>query len=94
MWGRKRHKDLETRLDRLAGKVVVIEVLYGTIAALILHATPDDLRDGIIRELRASITTSAKGFAMPSDAETFTLQIEEHAQQLLDQIEGLARRKF
>jgi hypothetical protein len=94
MWGRKRHKDLETRLDRLAGKVVVIEVLYGAIAALILRATPDDLRDGIIRELRASITTSAKGFAIPSDAETFALEIEEHAQQLLDQIEGLARREF
>jgi hypothetical protein len=94
MWGRKRARALEARLDRLAGKVTVVEVLYGGVAALALRALPDDLRDRIIRELRASITASVQGYGTPSDTETFKLQLEEHAQQLLDQLEGLARREF
>ena len=52
------------------------------------------LRDTILREMGASITITVKAFAMPSDAEALTLQTEEHAQQLLDQIEGFARREL
>jgi hypothetical protein len=45
-------------------------------------------------ELRSSISVSAQGVLKPSDAELMTLEIEEQAQQLLDQIERMARLEF
>jgi hypothetical protein len=68
MWGRKRQRALEARLDRLAGKVVVIETLGGTVIGLMLRAVPDNLRDGVLRDLRKSITTRSEG-ATSADAE-------------------------
>jgi hypothetical protein len=81
---------LEARVQRLAGQVAVSEALFGTIAALALRTLSDDVRDTTPRELRACITASVKG-SKPSERETLTLQVEEHAAQLLDQIERLAR---
>lgn len=92
MWGRNRQSALEARVDRLAGKVVVIETMYGMITGLMLGAIPENLRDGVLRELRKSITAKAQGFDATSDAEVLRLQVEEFAQQLLDRIEGVARR--
>jgi hypothetical protein len=74
--------------------VVVIEILGGMIIGLMLRAIPDDLRDGILRELRKSITARAQGCATAADAQTLQLEIEEFAQQFLDQIEGVARREL
>ena len=84
-------EELDKRLHDAQARVMVVEVIYSTIAALILRSVNADLRDGIMRELRSSISVSTRGLIKPSDAELMTLQIEEHAQQLLDQIERMAR---
>jgi pyruvate carboxylase len=96
MWGRDRQiAALDARLDRLAGKVVVVvETVGGMVIGLILRAIPDNLRDVALRELRKSITTRAAGRANSTDLEAFQLEIEEFAQQFLDQIECVARQKF
>jgi hypothetical protein len=95
MWGRDRQiAALDARLDRLAGKVVVVETVGGMVIGLILRAIPDNLRDVALRELRKSITTCAAGRANSTDLEAFQLEIEEFAQQFLDQIECVARQKF
>ena len=72
----------------------VVEVIYSTIAALILLSVSAELRGRIMGELRSSISVSAQGVLKPSDAELMTLEIEEQAQQLLDQIERMARLEF
>jgi hypothetical protein len=69
-------------------------VIYSTIAALILRSVSAELRGRIMGELRSSISVSAQGVLKPSDAELMTLEIEEQAQQLLDQIERMARLEF
>jgi hypothetical protein len=72
---------------------VVIETLGGTVIGLMLRAVPDNLRDGVLRDLRKSITTRSEG-ATSADVEAFQLEVEEFAQQFLDQIEGIARREL
>jgi hypothetical protein len=94
LWGRQRQRALEARLDRLAGKVVVIETHGGMVTGLMLRAVPGHLRDVVLQELRKSITTRAQGCAASVDVEAFQLEIEEFAQRFLDQIEGVARQKF
>jgi hypothetical protein len=69
-------------------------VIYSTIAALILRSVCAELRGRIMGKLRSSISVSAQGVLKPSDAELMTLEIEEQAQQLLDQIERMARLEF
>jgi hypothetical protein len=93
MWGRQRQRELEAHLGRLAGKVAVIETIGGMVIGLMLRAVPDNSLDGILRNLRKSMTTRSEG-ATSADVEAFQLEIEEFAQQLLDQIEGVARREF
>jgi hypothetical protein len=92
--GRRRIQALEARVEQLAARLVVTEVLYGAIAGLALRATSEPIRDTILRELRASVTVSVTGIAVPPINESLTLQTEEHAAQLLDQIEGFARREL
>jgi hypothetical protein len=72
----------------------VVEVIHSTIAALILRSVSAELRGRIMGELRSSISVSAQGVLKLSDAELMTLEIEEQAQQLLDQIERMARLEF
>ena len=69
-------------------------MIYSTIAALILRSVSAELRGRIMGELRSSISVSAQAVLKPSDAELMTLEIEEQAQQLLDQIERIARLEF
>lgn len=69
-------------------------MIYSTIAALILRSVSAELRGRIMGELRSSISVGAQGVLKPSDAELMTLEIEEQAQQLLDQIERMARLEF
>ena len=69
-------------------------MIYSTIAALILRSVSAELRGRIMGKLRSSISVSAQGVLKPSDAELMTLEIEEQAQQLLDQIERMARLEF
>ena len=69
-------------------------MIYSTIAALILRSVSAELRGRIMGELRSSISVSAQGVLKLSDAELMTLEIEEQAQQLLDQIERMARLEF
>ena len=75
-------------------RVLLVEAIYSTIAGLILRSVDAELRDSIMRELRSSISVSTRGFMNRSDAELMTLEIEEKAQQLLDQIERMARLNF
>lgn len=92
--GRRRIQALEARVEQLSARLVVTEVLYGAIAGLALRATSDPVRDTILRELRGSVAVSVAGSAVASDDEALTLRTEEHAAQLLDQIEGFARREL
>jgi hypothetical protein len=52
-----------------------------------LRAAPVEVRDQIIRELRASVTKHASGLELEPEV----LQIEELTAQVIDAIEGYAR---
>lgn len=84
-----RFKTLEDRLDRLAMRGVVAEVLFSTATAFIIGSLPQNLQRQIIGELRRCVFVRTEG----TDAariERVTLETEEIAAQLLDQIEGAA----
>jgi hypothetical protein len=74
-------------LDRLEARPTVVEVLFSAIAGLALRAAPVEVRDQIIRELRASVTNDASGLELEPEV----LQIEELTAQVIDAIEGYAR---
>lgn len=93
MRGRQRQRALEARVDRLAGKVVVVETLGGMVIGLMLRAIPDIYATlssaNFAKALRRALRRAAS-----ADIEAFQLEIEEFAQQFLDQIEGVARREL
>ncbi len=89
-----RFRALEARVDRLSARLVVTELLFGAIAGLALQSIDEPLRHTILRGIRASISVTASGLAIPTDDDALMLQSEEHVAQLLDQIEGFARRKL
>jgi hypothetical protein len=75
---------IEERLNRVAIRQVVSEVMLATTVGFVLRSVGEDLRKQILAELRKSV--SATG---PS--ENVALEMEEQAAQLIDQIERLAR---
>ena len=90
MLGRRRTAALEERLTRLEVRAAFSEVLFSAIAGAALRAVPDDVRDQIFRDIRATVTCGAAG----SELQAEFLEVEEHAAQIIDQIEGIARREF
>jgi hypothetical protein len=94
LWKRRRSRldalsarveELEHRLDRVADRQVSSEVLFGMATAFVVSSIPENLRRQLFHELRNC--THASG----SD-ETIALECEERFDQLLDQIEHMARR--
>jgi hypothetical protein len=83
-WKRKASlRALEDRLDRVATRQGVSEIMLATTVGFVLRSVGEDLRRQIIEERRRSISASG-----PS--EFIALEMEERAAQLFDQIERLA----
>jgi hypothetical protein len=75
------------RLDRLATRGLIAEMIFSTVTARALRTVDESLRRRIMVELRNNISLGTSG----RDAEeTIALEMEERANQLLDQIERLA----
>ena len=79
-----RVKALEERLDRVAIRQCVSELLLATTTGFVLRSVSEDLRTQILAELRRSVIATA------SNAKV-ALEMEERAAQLFDQIEHFAR---
>jgi hypothetical protein len=77
-------ESLEDRLDRVAIRQVVSEVLLATTVGFVLRSVGEDLLRQLMDELRKSVSAKASN-------ETVALEMEERAAQLFDQIEHLAR---
>jgi hypothetical protein len=77
---------LEERLNRVAIRQCVNEVMLATTVGFVLRSVGEDLRKQVMNELRRSVSATASN-------ETVALEMEERAAQLLDQIERFARCK-
>ncbi|WP_198164093.1 hypothetical protein [Bradyrhizobium jicamae] len=93
MWRRRRSRldalagrveELEHRLDRVAIRQCVSEVMLATAVAFVLRAVGEDLLSRLMNELRKNVSATAS-------RQTVALEMEERAAQLLDQIEYFAR---
>jgi len=62
-------------------------------ATVARQALPNDQRDQIFRDLRASVITSAESPSTPSE-ESNQLFIEESVSQIIDEFEMVARREL
>ncbi|MEH2482420.1 hypothetical protein V1282_005777 [Nitrobacteraceae bacterium AZCC 2146] len=71
--------------------LVAVEGVYATIAAVILRNVDPGLMEHL-RELRSGIAISVQGLPAGPETQLMNLRVEEHAQNLLDQIEHLARK--
>ena len=95
MWKRRktvdRVKALEDRLDRVAIRQVVSEIMLATAIGFVLRSVGEGLRRDLVRELRANVRVDVRGFPDPDAAELAAIEMEERFDQLLDQIEHLAR---
>jgi hypothetical protein len=80
----KRIDELEERLDRVAIRQVVSEVMLATTVGFVLRSLDESLLRQLMGELRKNVSAAAS-------SETIALEMEERAAQLLDQIEHLAR---
>jgi hypothetical protein len=78
-----RIEDLEARLDRVAVRQVVGEVLFSAVTAFVIRAVPEELRRQLFHELRDLAHASC------SD-DVVALQAEEHFDKLLDDIQRFA----
>ncbi|MCK1679543.1 hypothetical protein IVA87_08725 [Bradyrhizobium sp. 147] len=85
-------KSLEDRLDRVAIRQLVGEVMLSTSLGLVLRSVPDALRRELMRELRANVHVDASA-PDSGDVERLVLETEERFERLLDQIEHLSRTK-
>jgi hypothetical protein len=72
------------RLDRVAIRQVVSEVMLATTVGFILRSVGEDILNRLMNELRKNISATATN-------EAVALELEERASHLLDQIESLAR---
>ena len=86
LWKRPepRIEALEHRLDRVAIRQCVSEVMLATTVGFVLRSVGEDLLRQLMNELRKSVSATATN-------ETVALEMEERAAQLLDQIEHFAR---
>jgi hypothetical protein len=64
--------------------------MLATTVGLTLRIVGDDLRRQLMAELRKNVRASAESFTDSERADTLALEMEERADQLLDQIERLA----
>ncbi|MCK1753809.1 hypothetical protein IVA78_00860 [Bradyrhizobium sp. 137] len=85
-------KSLEDRLDRVAIRQMVGEVMLATSLSMLLRSVPDALRRELMRELRANLHVDASA-PDAGQAERLVLETEERFDRLLDQIEHLSRTK-
>jgi hypothetical protein len=92
-WTRRklRVEVLEHRLDRIAIRQCVSEIMVATTIGFVLRSVGGDLRRQILTELRKNVRVSASSFSNPMKAEAMALEMEERVDQLLDQVEHLAR---
>jgi hypothetical protein len=81
----RRVDDLEKRLDRVAVRQVVSEVMLATAVGFVLRSLDESLLRQLMDELRKNVSAAAS-------SETVALELEERAAQLLDQIEHFARQ--
>jgi hypothetical protein len=86
-----RIEELKDRLDRIAIRQCVNEVMLATTVGFVLPSLGDDLRRQLLTELRKNVRVSASSFSNPMKAQAMALEAEERVDQLLDQIEHLAR---
>jgi hypothetical protein len=84
--------DISRRLDEQRAMLVAVEGVYATIAAVILRNVDPGLMEHVLRELRSGIAISVQGLPAGPETQLMNLRVEEHAQNLLDQIERLARK--
>jgi hypothetical protein len=91
MFWKRRKKDrvkaLEDRLDRVAIRQCVNEIMLATAVGFVLRSVGEDLRRQVMDELRKSVSASAS-------SEAIALEMDERAAQLFDQIEHFARPKM
>jgi hypothetical protein len=80
----KRTDELEARVDRVAIRQVVSEIMLATTVGFVLRSLDESLLRQLMDELRRSVSAAASN-------EVIALEMEERAAQLLDQIEHLAR---
>jgi hypothetical protein len=82
---------LEGQLRRLQIRTFIAEMIFATLAAIVIRVVGEERRKEFMTELRGSISVEQEGFPDPDNVPIAALEAEEQAARLLDKIEHFAR---